>query len=307
MNLTKRFQYGGIISLDKDRRKSDMEERLRQADIERLKFIEDCLTYDTPRLRSEKYPEDVEVTSDISYSEGLTMDLYTPRNAKDDEVFLLTHGGAFVYGSKALDKCFGMHLAIRSGITVANIDYTLMPDTDLKGQLRQIFSAVEFLAGNGKKVFHTVGDSAGGYLAFITAMLINSERAREACGIPLNADVRAAGANLICTMYKTPADTFPGIYFEKEDKLPSFIYDLSEAVRTYGAPDTVIATGDLDFLREDDKELASFLEGEGIRVKFYDAISEGERKMYHVYPISCPTWPEGSHVIDLMSGNANGR
>lgn len=284
-----------------------MDEKMKQAEIERRKFIDDCLMYDTPRLSSEKYPEDVEVASEIPYTEGLALDLYTPRNAKEDEVFLLTHGGAFVYGSKALDKCFGMHLAIRSGITVANIDYTLMPDTGLKGQLRQIFSAVEFLAGKGMKVFHTVGDSAGGYLAFITAMLINSDEARRACGIGLDADVRSASANLICTMYKTPADTFPGIYFEKKDKLPSFIYDLSEAVRTYGAPDTVIATGDLDFLREDDRELTSFLEGEGIRVKFFDAVSEGERKMYHVYPISCPTWPEGSHVIDLISDNANGR
>lgn len=284
-----------------------MKDAFMTAEKAREEFIRDCLTYDTPRLRSESYPEEAEVISDISYSDAHTLDLYIPAGAKEDEVFLLTHGGAFVYGSKALDKCFGMHLAIRSGITVANIDYTLMPDTDLKGQLRQIFSAVEFLAGKGKKIFHTVGDSAGGYLAFITSILINSEGARKACGITLNADVKAASANLICTMYKTPADTFPGIYFEKKDKLPSFIYDLSEAVRTYGAPDTVIATGDLDFLREDDKELASFLEGEGIRVRFYDAVSEGERKMYHVYPVSCPTWPEGSHVIDLMSDNANGR
>lgn len=284
-----------------------MEEKLIQADIERRKFIADCLTYDTPRLESEKYPEDVEVTSDIPYTEGLTMDLYTPRNAKEDEVFLLTHGGAFVYGSKALDKCFGMHLAIKSGITVANMDYTLMPDADLKGQLQEIFKAVAFLAGKGKKVFHTVGDSAGGYLAFITAVLINSEEARNACGIELKQEVRAASANLICTMYKTPADTFPGVYFEQKEKLPSFIYDLSEAVSKYGAPSVVIATGDLDFLREDDRELSKFLEAQGIKTKFYDAVSEGERKMYHVYPISCPTWPEGAHVIELISDNANGR
>ena len=282
-----------------------MEEKLIKADEERRRFIADCLTYDTPRLESEKYPENVEVTSDIPYTEGLSLDLYTPRNAKEDEVFLLTHGGAFVYGSKALDKCVGMHLAIKSGITVANMDYTLMPEADLKVQLQEIFKAVAFLAAKGKKVFHTVGDSAGGYLAFITAVLINSEDARNACGIEL--EVRAASANLICTMYKTPSDTFPGVYFEQKEKLPSFIYDLSEAVSKYGAPSVVIATGDLDFLREDDRELSKFLEAQGISTRFYDAISEGERKMYHVYPISCPTWPEGAHVIELISDNANGR
>ena len=307
MNLTILFQYERIINIDKKGRTPVMEEKLKKADEERRKFIADCLTYDTPRLNAEKYPEGVEVTSDIPFTEGLTLDLYTPQDAKEDEVFLLTHGGAFVYGSKALDKCFGMHLAIKSGITVANADYTLMPDTDLKGQLTEIFRAISFLAGKGKKVFHTVGDSAGGYLAFITAILINSEEARNACGIELNADVRAASANLICTMYKTPTDTFPGVYFEQKEKLPSFIYDLSEAVSKYGSPSVVTATGDLDFLREDDRELSKFLEARGIKTKFYDAISEGERKMYHVYPISCPAWPEGAHVIELISDNANGR
>ncbi len=284
-----------------------MEDAFMTAEKAREEFIRDCLTYDTPRLESEKYPENIEVTSNIPYTEGLSLDLYIPAGAKEDEVFLLTHGGAFVYGSKALDKCFGMHLAIKSGITVANMDYTLMPEADLKVQLQEIFKAVAFLAGKGKKVFHTVGDSAGGYLAFITAVLINSEEARNACGIELEADVRAASANLICTMYKTPADTFPGVYFEQKEKLPSFIYDLSEAVSKYGAPSVVIATGDLDFLREDDRELSKFLEAQGISTRFYDAISEGERKMYHVYPISCPTWPEGAHVIELISDNANGR
>ena len=284
-----------------------MEDAFMTAEKAREEFIRDCLTYDTPRLRSESYPEEAEVMSDISYSDAHTLDLYIPAGEKEDEVFLLTHGGAFVYGSKELDKCFGMHLAIRSGITVANIDYTLMPDTDLKGQLREIFSAVEFLAGKGRKVLHTVGDSAGGYLALITSILINSEEARNACGITLNADVRAASANLVCTMYKTPADTFPGVYFEQKEKLPSFIYDLSEAVSEYGAPDTVIATGDLDFLREDNRELSKFLEEKGIKIKFYDALSEGERQMYHVYPVSSPTWPEGSHVIELISDNANRR
>ncbi len=280
---------------------------MKDTEQERIKFISDCLTYDTPRLETEKYPEDAEVTTDFPYAEGLTMDLYTPCNAKEDETFLLIHGGAFVYGSKELDKCFGMHLAIRSGIGVANINYTLMPDTDLKGQLEEIFKAIEMLAQMGKREFHTIGDSAGGYLALITAILINSEEARKACGIELKADVRALSANLICTMYKTPQDTFPGVYFDKEGNMPSFVYDLSKVLEKDTCPRTVIVTGDLDFLRGDNRELYGIMKEKGIEVKLYDAVSEGDRKMYHVYPISSPTWPEGKHVTDMISDNANGR
>ena len=265
-----------------------MSEAFMKAEEERRKFIEDCLTYDTPRLASETYPEGVEV-SEITVGDGLSMEIYTTA------------------GSKADEKCFGMHLSRASGIAVANTDYTLQPDTDLRGQLCEIMRAVDLLASSGKKVIHTVGDSAGGYLALITALLINSEDVRNACEVSLQGDVRAGSANLICTMYKTPEDTFPGIYFDKEGRMPSFIYDLSKVLDRDTCPPTVIVTGDLDFLREDDRELYGIMKEKGIEVKFYDAVSEGERQMYHVYPISSPTWPEGKHVIEMISDNANGR
>lgn len=283
-----------------------MSEAFMKAEEERRKFIEDCLTYDTPRLASETYPEGVEV-SEITVGDGLSMEIYTTAGSKEDEIFLLIHGGAFVYGSRRLDKCFGMHLSRASGIAVANTDYTLLPDTDLRGQLCEIMRTVDLLASSGKKVIHTVGDSAGGYLALITALLINSEDARNACEVSLQGDVRAGSANLICTMYKTSEDTFPGIYFDKEGRMPSFIYDLSKVLDRDTCPPTVIVTGDLDFLHEDDRELYGIMKEKGIEVKFYDAVSEGERQMYHVYPISSPTWPEGKHVIEMISDNANGR
>lgn len=285
-----------------------MDEKLRQAELQRQQFIDECLGYDIPRIEAETYPEEARLESDIFYKEGLTLDIYSPdKDDKKDEIFLLIHGGAFVYGNKENDKCFGMHLAVCSGISVANINYRLMPDTDLKGQLEDIFAAIAFLHNKGIKVFHTVGDSAGGYLALSTAILINSLEACAVAGIKSVPDIKAASAGLICSMYKTPDDGFPGIYFENYSSMPSFIYDLSEAVKAYGAPSSVIVTGEEDFLRKDNNELGEMLSLQGIKVKFYDAASSGERHMYHVYPISCPTWPEGKHVIKLISDNANGK
>lgn len=280
----------------------------RKAETAREYFITSCLSYDTPRLEAEVYPAGVRVLEELNYSRDLHYDIYIGDDKSHDEIFLLIHGGAFVYGSKELDKCFGMHLALESGIPVANIDYTLMPDTDLKGQLQEIMTAVEKLsADHGIRRFHTVGDSAGGYLALIAAILINSEEARNAFGLDLGCDAAADSVNMICGMYKTTDDLFPGVYFETDEKLPDLIYDLSEAVRRYGCPRTVIVTGDKDFLEKDDRTFHEFLTDMGVEVKFYDAVSTDERQMYHVFPISNPAWPEGRKAIEMITDNAAGR
>ena len=279
-----------------------------RADIERRKFIEDCLQYDIPRLQLELYPSGVDVRSDIVYQKDLKYDIYIPEAVKSKgECFILTHGGAFVYGSKELDKCFGMHLALRSGLPVINVDYTLMPNADLQEQLREILSAVDNISYELKlRKIHTVGDSAGGYLAMILSILINSEDARKACSLELRSDIKAGSSNLICGMYKTCNDIFPGVYFDPDMNMPHWIYDLSEAIKIYGCPKTVLVTGDLDFLEKDNTELEEKIRASGIPVKFYDAVSTEERKMYHVFPISNPAWPEGVKTINMITENAVG-
>ena len=142
-----------------------------KAEAERKTFIKNCIGFDTPRLESETYPDGLDNEFDLEYSAGLTLDIYTPQAAREGHAFLLVHGGAFVYGHKELDKCFGMHLALKSGIRVVNINYTLMPDNDLHGLLSQIMKAVRFIQERLHiEHIHTVGDSAGGYLALISAL-----------------------------------------------------------------------------------------------------------------------------------------
>ena len=279
-----------------------------RADAERKTFINNCIGFDTPRLESEKYPEGLENKLEVEYAEGLTLDIYTPANAKDGHAFLLIHGGAFVYGHKELDKCFGMHLALKSGIRVVNINYTLMPDNDLQGLLSEIMKAVEFVQERLHiEHIHTVGDSAGGYLSLITSMLLNSEVMRKECGLDASITAFADSANMICGLYKASPRTFAGIYFDREHKMPSYIYDLSKAVSRFGCPRAVLVTGDKDFLEKENIRFAKFLKGEGISVKFTDAKSVDGRDMFHVYPIANPTWPEGEKTIEMISDNANGK
>lgn len=287
----------------------DREARLAaQAEQNRKFFIDNCIKFDTPRLAEEVYPEGLDEQSDVPYiDDGTTdhmLDIYTPKDAKKSEVFLLIHGGAFVYGSKELDKCFGMHLALRSGITVANINYRLMPETNLLGQLRDIFSAITFLNQKGYSVFHTVGDSAGGYLCLFTAILMNNEQARKECGLDtFNSDATCKSTGPICGAFFAHPQKFAGIYFDREGKMPAYIYNLADAIKQYGCPPIVLTTGDKDMMRRYNKYIYKKLLKMNIAVEYYCGESVEDRVMHHVYAIAHPTWPEGIKTIDLIIEN----
>ena len=150
-----------------------------KAEKGRQLFIKNCTLFDTPRLEEEVYPAECKTEMDVVYKEGenpLKLDIYTPFNCYGaKECFILIHGGAFVYGTKKLDQNFGMHLAIKSGIPVVNVDYTLLPDSTLPQILNEIFTAMNFVyIKYGFKKYHTVGDSAGGYLAYMVAICARS-------------------------------------------------------------------------------------------------------------------------------------
>ncbi len=300
---------------------------LKIADRNRKLFIQNCIGFDTPRIAAAVYPEGVSVESDIPYAEGQelpaplapdagsegyelcssdrTLDIYTPEDAKEGEIFLLIHGGAFVYGCKELNKDFGMHLAKKSGITVANINYRLFPRTDLQGVLTDVFLAVEYLSKKGFKVFHTVGDSAGGYLCLITAILLNSADARKGLGITCPEGVSCKSTSPICGDHLENPRQFAGIYFDPEKKLPSYIYDLAEMAKLFGCPPTVLTTGDQDMMLTQNELLYKRLSAIGIPVAYYCAeTTEEERPMHHVYAIAHPTWPEGIKTIDMTIENA---
>ncbi|MCR5419155.1 MAG: alpha/beta hydrolase [Lachnospiraceae bacterium] len=266
----------------------------------RKTFIKNCIRFDTPRLNSEQYPDEAKVEADILYDGTHKLDYYIPENCDPKEAYILIHGGAFVYGSKELDKCFGMHLAIASGRMVANVDYTLMPETDLAGQIGEIFAAIRYLTKDkGIETLHTIGDSAGGYLSILTGLLLHSPRMRADFG--LGDDGLPAVGNIIaiCTCYNATPKTFAGYYFDKAGKLPHYIYDLTEAMAAYGCPPLTLVTGDHDEMLPFNRELKQKADTLKVPVSYKEFNSAEDRIMHHVFPIAHPTWPESREVIDM--------
>lgn len=286
----------------------------KRAEKERQLFIKNCTAFDTPRLEEEVFPADCKTEMDVIYKDGdnpLKLDVYTPFGSYGaKECFILIHGGAFVYGFKKLDQNFGMHLAIKAGIPVVNVDYTLMPEATLSEIINEIFTAMNYIyIKYGFKKYHTVGDSAGGYLAYMVAVAARSRHVAHGMWVfeKLRGTVESAG--LICPGIRNNIKSFPGIYFEnfqgKNDmsRLPSYAYDLNLIAERDTGLRVAIITGEEDFLREQDREFSKHFDN-GM---FYDAENEGELHMHHVFPIAHPEWPQSVKAIEMIAENAVGR
>ena len=286
-----------------------------KAEKERMLFIKNCTMFDCPRLEEEVFPAECKAETDIQYNKGkrpLKLDIYTPFGCVGaKECFILIHGGAFVYGYKKLDQNFGMHLAIKAGIPVVNVDYTLMPESDLTQIINEIFQAMNFVYSRyGFRKFHTVGDSAGGFLAYIVAIAARSRHVSHGLWVFEKLNGTVESANMVCGGIKNTAGRFPGYYFEKsidkdnkQQRLPDYAYDLNLIAERDTDLRVCIITGEEDFLREQDIEFNKHFDNS----LFYDAKNDGELKMFHVFPIAHPEWPQSVKAIELIAENAVGR
>lgn len=286
-----------------------------KAEKESQLFIKNCIAFNTPRLENEVFPAECKTEMDVVYKDGskpLKLDVYTPFGcAGAKECFILIHGGAFVYGFKKLDQNFGMHLAIKAGIPVVNVDYTLMPDAELPQIITEIFKAMNFVyIKYGFKKFHTVGDSAGGYLAYMVAVAARSRHVAHGMWVfeRLRGTVESAG--LICPGIRNSLKAFPGIYFEnlsgsKDDhqRLPNYAYDLNLIAERDNGLRVAVITGEDDFLLQQDREFKDNVPN----AVYYEAKNEGDLKMHHVFPIAHPEWPQSVKAIELIAENAVGR
>lgn len=295
--------------------------KVRIADRMRKNFIARCESYDAPRLAKETFPADVKVESDISYQKDSSdfhkLDIYTPFNVSGSkEAFILIHGGAFVYGRKELDKLFGMELAKKAGIPVVNINYTLMPQGSLETQLNEIFVAMNFVYKNyGFERLHVTGDSAGAYLAFITAVAAMNRHVAHSLWVFEKLRPKVESAGLICGGFEINPNGFPGVFFEKQNtvnnnrRLPDFVYDIKNLAYRMGTLRTVLITGEDDdpVIRKDNYKFKAILDELDIDTTFYDAENKDDRKMVHVFPISSPYSPEGKKAIELIAENAVGK
>ena len=130
----------------------------------------------------------VNTFTDIAYlsddNPAHTLDVYRPKNPPGAlPVILVVHGGAWVGGSKADNKNFGMYLASK-GFAVVNMDFTTAVHNHLRTQIEDIIYCFHWIQRNSRQYKFDMrnvflcGDSSGAHLILLSYIVNTSDTLR---------------------------------------------------------------------------------------------------------------------------------
>lgn len=137
---------------------------------------------------------------DIAYGENEChkMDVYYPKYIEISKlpVIFYIHGGAWVACNKETNRAYSEYLA-SFGYCVVNMDYRLLPKTDIKGQVQDVVKAILYFDKEvelevNKKDYILMGDSAGAHMASLIYCLmcdtkINKNFSTQMKALPIKA------------------------------------------------------------------------------------------------------------------------
>jgi acetyl esterase len=114
--------------------------------------------------------------------------VYTPAGNGPFPVVVFFHGGGWVAGTLETHDPYCRALATEAGVVVVSADYRLAPEHKFPAGLEDCLAATEWvlahvgeLGGDASRVM-VAGDSAGGTLATVVALLLRDKGAAELAG-----------------------------------------------------------------------------------------------------------------------------
>ncbi|MGE5150589.1 MAG: alpha/beta hydrolase, partial [Rhodospirillaceae bacterium] len=245
---------------------------------------------------------------------ALALDVYRPHGPLQPRTTVVwIHGGGWLAGSKEQLGNYARILAAR-GFTVAVVGYSLAPGARYPTQVRQVNTALGYLARNAARLgidptrLVLAGDSAGTQIALQLATLIVQPAYAQAMGIqPTLTKDQLAGLLLYCGIYR----------MEKEDEEISvltteywsysgtrnFLRDPHFATawvmdRVNGDyPPAFISIGNADHLRPQSIALADALEKNGVRVDRLIFPEDHAPRLPHEYQFELER-PEARQALD---------
>lgn len=151
----------------------------------------------------------MKVLNNIPYatqSPSQRLDIYLPKGVVNPPLLIWTHGGGFVFGDedaiKYDESAKLLEAFVKNGVAVASVNYRLAQEAMFPAAGIDAKSAIRFLRANASKYgydpkkFATGGDSAGAYLALMTAITGNQSSPFDNSNDP-NAKISAAVSTVI--------------------------------------------------------------------------------------------------------------
>lgn len=262
---------------------------------------------DAIRMARQKPAEGVTLSCNYNYlGDNNPMhlaDIYYKNGGEKKPVIVDIHGGGWMYGDKELNKVYCTRLA-KGGFAVVNLSYRLLPETDLKGQVTDIFACLHWLEDNAENLGLNLsqvcltGDSAGGHLAGLVLCIQLSEKLQKLYGItPVSFSFKAVAlSHPVCEISD---DTLVNgkIYGKellkmmlgkkpKQNELYNYI-SFSQTAKGLNLPPVMIISSEEDTrFYHIAKQTAEWLEKSGAEVKtlFWQA-QGGEKALGHVFHI----------------------
>jgi len=191
-----------------------------------------------------------------------------------DQAVLYLHGGAYVSGSPATHRHFGLDLARRAGLPVYMLDYRLAPEHPFPAAPEDAFAAYQALLASHTHVA-VAGDSAGGGLSLAVALLARARGvAMPACLVLLSPFVDLSLTAPSCTE-RAPLDPFltrDGLAADVQRYLGDADRRMPLASPLFadlaGLPPTLVQAGTDEILFDDFERIAAALTEAGVSTTF---------------------------------------
>ena len=189
-----------------------------------------------------------------SESRELTLRIYTNKNNDDNQpLIIFFHGGGFVMGDLDSHDLLCRHLTKKSECKLIAVDYSLAPEYKFPCSLEDSINAVNYIFENNKQIKFdkkkvvVCGDSAGGNLALIVAILSKEKKLPKIIGqilfypwIDFTMSRPSMSINLDgLIVKKSTLDYFADHYLNKNDEItnwkisPLLYSDFCEMPTTY--------------------------------------------------------------------------
>ena len=276
-----------------------------------------CDDGDKSKHAKQNPPKDIELISDIPYIDDGNyyhkLDIMYPNSiSKGDQlpVIIDIHGGGWMYGDKGLNENYCRALADK-GYVVFDINYRLVPDVNVKEQIKDVMSALKWIGENINNYpcdsdnIMLTGDSAGGMLASYASVLLQSEELRnifetESADINLTALVLTSPVSYMkdggwFSIYTKPlwgkgyknSKTYEYMDF---DKILPFAKEM---------PPTYLITSSGDTLAQKQTvKLYNLLKKNGVSCELANYGKEYGKSLPHVFSVLQPFEPAGKDAID---------
>ena len=237
-----------------------------------------------------------------SESRELKLRIYSNKNDDDNQsLIIFFHGGGFVMGDLDSHDLLCRHLTKKSECKLIAVDYSLAPEYKFPCSLEDSINAVNYIFENNKKIKFdkkkvvVCGDSAGGNLALIVAILSKEKKLPKIIGqilfypwIDFTMSRPSMSINLDgLIVKKSTLDYFADHYLNKNDEITNWKISPLLYSDFYGMPITYIYGAGLDPLVDEGYALMKRLKS--FENEVYYKVYEGQMHAFVSNIVSLPT------------------